>query len=189
NIAFDCEIECGQCNLEKISLENCKHCKGNGRLTGKRQIQLSIPVGINSDDIIKFKAMGEAGLKGGNTGDLYIKFMLNSHEFYINHRNNVYCRIPISMETLTNGGRINVILPKGEKTTLRILPSNSCNYETLYTNFGLSEITGYTKNLIIKFELFSISESYNLSLDLFKYINTFIQVLFQAKFSNYDHGN
>ncbi|MGP1918554.1 MAG: DnaJ C-terminal domain-containing protein [Candidatus Hodgkinia cicadicola] len=189
NIAFECEVKCGQCNLERIGMENCKLCKGNGRLIGKRQIQLSIPTGISDGDIIKFKALGEAGLKGGITGDLYIKFIPNSHEFYTKHQGNIYCRIPVSIETLTNGGRIDITLPRGTKVTLRILPSNNCYYEMLCTNFGLSEITGYTENLIIKFELFSINENYNLSPNLFLDINKFTQILLKQSLAHYDNGN
>lgn len=189
NITFNCAIECAQCNLNEISLGNCKQCKGNGRIEGTRQTQFSIPIGIKSGDIIKLKAMGEAGLKGGITGDLYIKFDVNLHEFYINHQNDIYCRIPISMETLTLGGRINVTLASGIKTTLRILPSNNCYYETVRPNSGLLELTGCVKSLFVKFELFLICKSHKLSTNLFKYIDKFNQTLFGHNLAQYDHTN
>ncbi|MGP1918119.1 MAG: DnaJ C-terminal domain-containing protein [Candidatus Hodgkinia cicadicola] len=189
NIAFDCEINCPQCNLEGICFENCKLCKGVGRFKGTRRTQLSIPAGIKFGDIVKFKALGEAGLKGAACGDLYIKFELRSHEFYVKLQNTIYCRIPISVETLMMGGKINITLPSGNKTTLRLLPSNNCYYETLYTKLGLYESTGCVKDLIVKFELFVIGKTYIPSTHLFIYIDKFNKTLLEQNIAKHDNGN
>ncbi|MFP3018953.1 MAG: DnaJ C-terminal domain-containing protein [Candidatus Hodgkinia cicadicola] len=173
NIAVNCEVECGQCGLEKVCFKNCKLCKGDGRLKGTRYTQLSIPAGVKFGDVIKFKAMGEAGLRGAGSGDLYVKFTTCPHEFYVRFQNAIYCRIPISTETLTLGGKINITLPSGNKTTLRLLPSNNYYHETQYTNLGMYEPTGCIKELIVKFDLFSIGMSYIPTTNLFTYLDKF----------------
>lgn len=133
--------------------------------------------------------MGEAGLKGGGSGDLYVKFNTNLHEFYVNRQGNIYCRIPISMETLTMGGRINVTLASGNTTTLKMLPTYNCYNEILYTNFGLYDPTGCIKSLIAKFEPFSIGENYKLSTYLFIYIDNFNKILFERNSTKHDYEN
>ncbi|XZQ54704.1 MAG: DnaJ C-terminal domain-containing protein [Candidatus Hodgkinia cicadicola] len=188
NIEFNCEIECTQCHHEEINIKVCKLCGNTKRMRGIRRIQLSIPAGVKSGDIVKIKTMGEAGVRGGITGDLYVKFTIRVHEFYTIHHNGVWCRIPISIETLVLGGRINITLPSSEKTTLRLIPTSNHRHEILLNSLGLYESTGYIKGLMIKFEPFSVNEKYTPSMGLFKCIDKFNKSLLN-KFHQYDRGN
>ncbi|MGP1917455.1 MAG: DnaJ C-terminal domain-containing protein [Candidatus Hodgkinia cicadicola] len=188
NIEFNCEIECAQCHHEENNIKVCKLCGNAKRMKGTRRIQLSIPAGVKSGDIVKFKAMGEAGVRGGTTGDLYVKFTSRTHEFYNIRHNSVWCRIPIFTETLTLGGKINITLPSNVKTTLWLTPTNNHHQEILLNSFGLYESTGCIKGLTIKFEPFPVNEKYIPSAGLFKYIDKFNKSLLD-KFHRYDHGN
>ncbi|MGP1917105.1 MAG: DnaJ C-terminal domain-containing protein [Candidatus Hodgkinia cicadicola] len=188
NIEFNCEIECAQCHHEENNIKVCKLCGNARRMKGTRRTQLSIPAGVKSGDIVKFKTMGEAGVRGGTAGDLYVKFTLRAHEFYNVRHNSVWCRIPIYTETLTLGGKIDITLPSNVKTTLRLIPTNSHHHEILLNNFGLYESTGCIKGLTIKFEPFPVNGEYIPSADLFKYIDKFNKSLLD-KFYRYDHGN
>ncbi|MGP1919181.1 MAG: DnaJ C-terminal domain-containing protein [Candidatus Hodgkinia cicadicola] len=188
NIEFNCEIECAQCHHEENNIKVCKLCGNAKRMKGTRRIQLSIPAGVKSGDIVKFKAMGEAGVRGGTTGDLYVKFTLKTHEFYTIRHNSVWCRIPVFTETLTLGGKIDITVPSNEKATLQLIPTNNHHHEILLNSFGLYESTGCIKGLTIKFEPFSINGKYTPSTDLFKYIDKFNKSLLD-KSHRYDHGN
>ncbi|MGP1911232.1 MAG: DnaJ C-terminal domain-containing protein [Candidatus Hodgkinia cicadicola] len=188
NIEFNCEVECVQCHHGENDIKVCKLCGNTKRMRGTRRTQLSIPAGVKSGDIVKFKAMGEAGIRGGIAGDLYVKFTLRGHEFYTIRHNDVWCRIPISTETLILGGKINITLPTNVKTTLRLIPTNNYHYEILLNNLGLYESTGCIKGLMIKFELFSVNREYIPSAYMFKCIDKFNKNLLD-KFHRYDHGN
>ncbi|MFP3037612.1 MAG: DnaJ C-terminal domain-containing protein [Candidatus Hodgkinia cicadicola] len=160
--SFECKIECEECVINQTA---CSLCDGERRIMGKRHVSFLVPAGTKTGDILKLKHMGEAGAKGASPGDLYVKFEVCSHEFFIcNNQNDIYCKVPVLVDTLKLGGRINIMLPSETTVTLKLLPGNPSYQEIKYPHFGLTLPNGDVSDLYVKLEsLLITNEQMNLS--------------------------
>ena len=83
-------------------------CRGAGRVTKERTLSVNIPAGVEDGTRIRLAGEGEAGLRGGPAGDLYIFLSIKPHEFFQRDGADIFCRVPISMTTAALGGQIEV---------------------------------------------------------------------------------
>ncbi len=108
---FTIERVCPGCHGRGEFIEDpCTGCQGAGRVTKERTLQVSIPAGVEDGTRIRLAGEGEAGLRGGPTGDLYIFLSIKPHEFFQRDGADVFCRVPIAMTTAALGGSIDVPL-------------------------------------------------------------------------------
>ncbi len=106
---FTIERTCPSCQGRGEFIEDpCGTCQGAGRVTKERTLQVSIPAGVEDGTRIRLAGEGEAGVRGGPAGDLYIFLSLKPHEFFQRDGADVFCRVPISMTTAALGGTIEV---------------------------------------------------------------------------------
>ena len=90
-------------------IENpCPSCAGAGRVTRERNLSVNIPPGVEDGTRIRLAGEGEAGLRGGTAGDLYIFLSVKPHAFFQRDGADLYCRVPISMVRAAIGGEISV---------------------------------------------------------------------------------
>lgn len=95
---FQIAKACGQCNGEgKINKDPCKTCRGAGRSRTMREIKVKVPAGVDNGSRLKLRNEGEAGLRGGPSGDLYVVLSVEEHEFFHREGANLVCQRPISM--------------------------------------------------------------------------------------------
>ena len=100
---------CSQCNGEgKIIKERCKECSGQGRVQKRRKIKIKVPAGIDSGARMRVSGEGEAGLRGGPSGDLYVYVHIKADDFYKRDGDDIYCEVPISMAQAALGAKIDV---------------------------------------------------------------------------------
>jgi len=81
---------------------------GQGRVTEERSLQVNIPEGIEDGTRIRLQGEGEAGLRGGPSGDLYIFMSVRPHSFYKRDGADLYCIVTIPMVTATLGGKFEI---------------------------------------------------------------------------------
>ena len=93
-------------------------CAGSGRVQKERTLSVNIPAGVEDGTRIRLAGEGEAGLRGGTPGDLYIFLSIKPHEFFQRDGADIFCKVPISMTTAALGGQIDV--PTLEGTTTRV---------------------------------------------------------------------
>lgn len=118
---FTIERACGTCKGEgKIIKSPCKKCSGSGRVRREKTLKVNIPKGIDGGRRIRLTGEGEAGVRGGPAGDLYILVGLKPHKFFKRDGANLYCRVPIPMTTATLGGEIEVPTIAGKRTKVKI---------------------------------------------------------------------
>jgi molecular chaperone DnaJ len=86
----------------------CPSCTGQGRVTRERTLSVNIPQGVEDGTRIRLAGEGEAGVRGGPPGDLYIFLSLASHQFFQRDGADLHCRVPISMVTASLGGEFEV---------------------------------------------------------------------------------
>ena len=118
---FTLERTCPSCQGRgQVISDPCPHCSGVGRVTQERTLSVNIPAGIEDGTRIRLAGEGEAGLRGGPSGDLYIFLSLRPHEFFQRDGADLYCRVPISMTTAALGGQFDVPTVEGGTTRVKV---------------------------------------------------------------------
>ncbi|CAN7216701.1 molecular chaperone DnaJ [Phyllobacterium sp. LjRoot231] len=118
---FSIERTCPTCHGRgQIIKDPCPKCSGQGRITEERALSVNIPAGIEDGTRIRLTGEGEAGLRGGPAGDLYIFLSLKPHEFFQRDGADLYCKVPISMTTAALGGQFEVATLDGTQTRVKI---------------------------------------------------------------------
>ena len=116
---FTIERTCPHCQGRGEMIDDpCADCSGSGRVQKERTLSVNIPAGVEDGTRIRLAGEGEAGLRGGAPGDLYIFLSIKPHEFFQRDGADVFCKVPISMTTAALGGQIDV--PTLEGTTTRV---------------------------------------------------------------------
>lgn len=106
---FAIERTCPACGGRGEVIENpCASCAGAGRVTRERSLSVNIPAGVEDGTRIRLAGEGEAGMRGGPTGDLYIFLALKPHPFFQRDGADLFCRVPISMVQAALGGEFTV---------------------------------------------------------------------------------
>ena len=116
---FTIERTCPACHGRGELIDDpCSACSGAGRIVKERTLSVNIPAGVEDGTRIRLASEGEAGLRGGPAGDLYIFLSIKLHEFFQRDGSDVFCKVPIAMTTAALGGQIDV--PTLEGTTTRV---------------------------------------------------------------------
>ncbi len=118
---FTIERTCPACQGRgEIINDPCGSCSGSGRVMRERTLSVNIPAGVEDGTKIRLAGEGEAGLRGGPAGDLYIFLSIKPHEFFQRDGADIFCRVPISMTTAALGGQVEVPAIDGEKTRVKV---------------------------------------------------------------------
>ena len=106
---FTLQQTCPECRGAGQTIKDpCIECSGSGRLQKERTISIKIPPGVDQDDRIRLSNEGEAGMKGGPSGDLYVDVNIRRHPIFKREGSNLYCEAPISFTKAALGGTIEV---------------------------------------------------------------------------------
>ncbi len=136
---FTIERTCPTCGGSGSTISNpCKKCGGAGRMRGEKTQSVSIPAGIDSDRRIRIAGEGEAGVRGGPRGDLYILITIKPHRFFKRDGANLHCRVPIPMTTAALGGSIEIPTIDGAKSNIKIPPGTQTGNQLRVKGKGMS---------------------------------------------------
>ena len=118
---FTVERTCPTCNGIGQTIKNpCKSCHGQGRVEKEKSLSVNIPAGVETGTRIRLAGEGEAGMRGGPTGDLYIFIEVREHKLFEREGNNLFCRVPVSMTDAALGGDIEVPTIDGGRSRVKI---------------------------------------------------------------------
>ncbi len=118
---FTIERTCPTCNGQGQSIKDpCKKCSGTGRYQKERTLKVRIPAGVESGRRIRLSGEGEAGMRGGPAGDLYILMSVKPHKFFRRDGANLYCRVPIPVTKAALGGEVEVPTIEGDRAKVKI---------------------------------------------------------------------
>ncbi len=103
------ERPCSKCRGEgKIVSEPCKECRGKGTVKKNKPLTVKIPAGVDNGSRLRVAGEGEAGPKGGPSGDLYVYLYVKQHKFFDRDGTTVLCEVPINIVQATLGAEIKV---------------------------------------------------------------------------------
>jgi molecular chaperone DnaJ len=118
---FTIQRSCPSCQGQGETISDpCADCNGQGRVSKNRALSVNIPPGVEDGTRIRLAGKGEAGMRGGPAGDLYIFISIKPHEFFQRDGSDLFCRVPIAMTTAALGGEIEVPTIDGKKARVAI---------------------------------------------------------------------
>jgi molecular chaperone DnaJ len=118
---FTIERTCPACQGRGEVIDDpCPACSGAGRVVKERTLSVNIPAGVEDGTRIRLAGEGEAGLRGGPAGDLYIFLSIKPDEFFQRDGSDLFCKVPIAMTTAALGGQIDVPTVDGTMTRVKI---------------------------------------------------------------------
>lgn len=111
------ERPCAHCHgTGEIIKTPCAHCHGEGVLQEESTVTATIPKGVDNGQRVRVPGAGEAGRRGGPSGDLYIYVFLKPHRFFKRNGADVICETPVSFVQAALGDKVEVPTLKGTKT-------------------------------------------------------------------------
>ncbi len=113
---FQVSTTCPNCNGQgTIFTEPCPSCKGKGRTAQYRKVKIKIPAGVDTGARLRLRKEGEAGIRGGQRGDLFIVIHVEPHEYFYRKGNDIYCEVEISAIQACLGDTIEVPTLEGSE--------------------------------------------------------------------------
>ena len=140
---FTVERTCPTCNGMGQTIKNpCKVCHGQGRVEKEKSLSVNIPAGVETGTRIRLAGEGEAGMRGGPTGDLYIFIEVQEHELFERDGLNLYCRVPVSIASAALGGEIEVPTIDGGRSRVRIPEGSQSGRQMRLRGKGMPALRG-----------------------------------------------
>jgi molecular chaperone DnaJ len=146
---FAVQRTCQTCDgTGQIIEKHCKSCYGKGVIKVQKTLSVKIPAGVDTGNRIRLNGEGEAGIRGGEAGDLYIEIHVRNHNIFQRNDNDLYCEVPISFATAILGGSIEV--PTLENKLRLKIPAGTQTGKLFRLNQkGITSIKGNNKGDLI----------------------------------------
>ena len=118
---FTLQQTCPQCNgYGEYINKPCKPCSGNGKIQTQEKLSVKIPKGVDDGTRIRLSGKGEAGIRGGSAGDLYLFISVDEHEIFKRSNEHLLIDLPISTSDAILGASIELPSIDGKKILLKI---------------------------------------------------------------------
>ena len=121
--SFVSKTTCSYCNgTGKTYDKKCSTCHGKGKIKKNKTITVNIPAGIDNGDRLRVSGKGNPGSNGGPNGDLYLEFVVSSHEYFVRDGDDIYLEVPITITEAILGckktiptlyGNVKLTIPAG----------------------------------------------------------------------------
>ncbi|WP_108260591.1 molecular chaperone DnaJ [Mangrovicoccus ximenensis] len=140
---FTVERSCPSCGgVGQIIKNPCGTCHGQGRVEKEKALSVNIPAGVETGTRIRLAGEGEAGLRGGPTGDLYIFIEVTDHPLFQREGTNLFCRVPVSMTAAALGGDIEVPTIDGGRSRVKVPAGSQSGRQMRLRGKGMPALRG-----------------------------------------------
>lgn len=118
---FTLERSCTSCGGAGQTIKDpCHKCSGTGRVDEAKSISITIPAGVEDGTRLRVSGEGEAGLRGGPAGDLYVFIVVKPHDLFIRQGDDIHCQVPIPMTMAILGGELEIPTIDGTRAKVKI---------------------------------------------------------------------
>jgi molecular chaperone DnaJ len=139
---FQVSQTCPRCRgVGEIIEKPCRQCHGEGRVEKLSRVKLKIPAGIREGSRLRSSRNGEAGIRGGPPGDLYVVIHLKEHKIFHREGDNLYCELPIAFSVAALGGEVDVPTLEG-KAHLKVPAGTQSGQMFKLRGKGIANING-----------------------------------------------
>ena len=140
---FTVQQTCPQCAGSGEEITNpCSNCSGQGNKQTSKKISVTIPKGVDDGTRIRLAGKGEAGTKGGSTGDLYLFVNVKSHDLFKRSDENLFFECPISITDAALGAAIEIPTIDGGKAKIKIPEGTQSGKQFRLRGKGMPYIRG-----------------------------------------------
>ncbi len=145
-------VICPECGGEgKIPEKPCNVCKGEGRVKEMEKIDVFVPSGVDSGQTIKIDGKGEAGRRGAESGDLYVRISVKPHSLLERRGDDLFVSMPISFSQASLGDEIEVPTLDGKKILLKVPQASQSGKILRISNKGIPHFSSFGKgNLYVE---------------------------------------
>jgi len=135
---------CPECGGEGTRPEKpCNVCRGEGRVKGEDKIKVFIPAGVDQNQVIKLEGRGEAGRRGGQPGDLYIRIFIKKHPIFKRKGDDLFLSVPISFTQAALGDEVEVPTIDGKKILLKVSPGTESGKVLRISGKGIPHFSSF----------------------------------------------
>ena len=140
---FTLERTCPSCRGQgQIISDPCNSCSGQGRVEKTQTLSVTIPKGVDTGTRIRLSGKGEAGVRGGPAGDLYIFIEVRHHNIFTRDASNLYTNVPLPMAIAALGGTIDVPTISGKMARLTIEAGTQTGRKFRMRGKGMPQLRG-----------------------------------------------
>lgn len=140
---FTVERTCPTCSgMGQTIKDPCTTCHGQGRVEKEKSLSVNIPAGVETGTRIRLAGEGEAGMRGGPTGDLYIFIEVQDHALFERDSSSLYCRVPVSIATAALGGEIEVPTIDGGRSRVKVPEGSQSGRQMRLRGKGMPALRG-----------------------------------------------
>jgi len=142
---------CPRCEGEgSIVAEPCGTCGGDGRISDTETVAVKVPAGVASGNYIPLRGLGDAGVRGGPSGDLVVLIEEKEHELFERHGDHLGLDLPVSFAVLAMGGKVEVPLLGGGTATLDVPSGTASGHVLRVKGKGLPGLRGGRGDLQVR---------------------------------------
>lgn len=151
---FQVQQTCPACAGSGETIANpCPSCEGEGRLQQTSRIKLKIPAGISEGSRLRSSGNGDAGLRGGPSGDLYVVIHIREHDVFERDHEDLYCEVPIAFSMAALGGDLVVPTLEG-KASIKVPAGTQTDTAFRLRGKGMPDLgTGNKGDLLVNVQV------------------------------------
>ena len=139
---FRISTTCSRCEGSGLVLTSpCAQCRGQGRVTGRKRVQVKVPPGVDSGTRLRLRGEGEGGYRGGQAGDLYVRLHVQPHERFERDGDDLYTKVTVSFVQAILGDHVEVPTLDGTKT-VEVSPGTQPGTVIRYGGEGVPHLRG-----------------------------------------------
>ncbi|MFT3689845.1 molecular chaperone DnaJ [Paenirhodobacter sp.] len=140
---FTVERTCPTCGgVGQVVKNPCRVCHGAGRVEKERNLAVNIPAGVETGTRIRLAGEGEAGMRGGPAGDLYIFIEVREHAIFQRDGVHLFCRVPVSIASAALGGEVEVPTIDGGRSKVKVPAGSQSGRQMRLRGKGMPALRG-----------------------------------------------
>ena len=153
--SFTRYITCPECGGEGLRPEvSCNVCKSEGRIKDEEKIEILIPAGASSHQVVKFKGKGDSGRRGGKLGDLYVRVLVKTDRVFKRKGDDLYIEVPISFSQAVLGDEIKIETLERKKILLKVAAGTQGGEIFRISNKGIPHFSSFGRgDLYVKIKV------------------------------------
>lgn len=146
---------CPECKGDGQKPEKlCNVCKGEGRTKNHEEIKITIPAGIDTNQVIKIEGKGEAGKRGGRAGDLYVRMLVKKHPVFARKEDDLYLSEYVGYSQAVLGGEVEIPTLEGAPILLNVPAGTESGRVLRISGKGIPHFDGYGRgNLYVELHI------------------------------------
>lgn len=146
-------VKCPDCKGQgSIPEKPCNVCTGEGRVRSKEKVDIKIPAGVDTGQVLRFAEAGEAGKRAARHGDLYARVIVKEHPLFLRKGDDIFTLVPITFSQASLGGEIDIKTLDDKNISLKIPQGTESGKVIRLSGKGIPHFSGYGKgNLYIEF--------------------------------------